>query len=51
MINVKVNWKNITGLKKIANSSLSIIYNNNGAESLQSVAGLTISISDKVKTV
>lgn len=42
---------NITGLKKNADISLSIIYNNNGAESLQSVAGLTISISDKVKTV
>lgn len=42
---------NITGLKKTADGTLNIIYNNGGAESLQSVAGLTISISDKVKTV
>ena len=42
---------NITGLKKTAGGALNIIYNNGGAESLQSVAGLTISISDKVKTV
>ena len=41
----------ITGLKKTADGPLNIIYNNGGAESLQSVAGLTISISDKVKTV
>lgn len=51
MIDVKVNWKNITGLKKIANSSLSIIYNNNGAESLLSSAGLTLTFSDTVKTI
>ena len=42
---------NITGLKKTADGTLNIIYNNGGAESLQSVASLTISISDKVKTV
>lgn len=42
---------NLTGLKKTADGTLNIIYNNGGAESLQSVAGLTISISDKVKTV
>lgn len=42
---------NITGLKKTADGALNIIYNNGGAESLQSVARLTISISDTVKTV
>ena len=42
---------NITGLKKTADGALNIIYNNGGAESLQSVASLTISISDTVKTV
>lgn len=42
---------NITGLKKTADGALNIIYNNGGAESIQSVAGLTISISDTVKTV
>lgn len=42
---------NITGLKKTADGTLNIIYNNGGAESLQSVARLTISISDTVKTV
>lgn len=42
---------NLTGLKKTADGTLNIIYNNGGAESLQSVARLTISISDTVKTV
>lgn len=42
---------NITGLKKNADISLSIIYNNNGAESLLSSTGLTLTISDTVKTI
>lgn len=42
---------NLTGLRKTTEGVLGLIYNNAGAESLQSVAGLTISISDKVKTV
>lgn len=42
---------NIIGLKKNADISLSIIYNNNGAESLLSSTGLTLTISDTVKTI
>lgn len=42
---------NITGLKKIADGSLNIIYNNNGAESLLSTTGITLTISDNVKTI
>ena len=42
---------NITGLKKNADISLNIIYNNNGAESLLSSTGLTLTISDTVKTI
>ena len=42
---------NLTGLRKTTEGVLELIYNNAGAESLQSVADLTISISDKVKTV
>lgn len=42
---------NLIGLRKTTEGVLELIYNNAGAESLQSVAGLTISISDKVKTV
>lgn len=42
---------NLTGLRKTTEGVLELIYNNGGAESLQNVAGLTISITDKVKTV
>ena len=42
---------NLVGLRKTTEGVLELIYNNGGAESLKSVAGLTISISDKVKTV
>ena len=42
----------ITGLKKTADGTLNIIYNNGGAESLQSVASLTnVTFNDTVTTI
>lgn len=42
---------NITGLKKTADGTLNIIYNNGGAESLLSTTGITLTIEDNVKNI
>lgn len=42
---------NITGLKKTADGTLNIIYNNGGAESLLNTTGITLTIEDNVKNI
>lgn len=42
---------NITGLKKTVDGTLSIIYNDGGAEKLLSAVGITLTITDTVKTI